>query len=134
MPGRTHGGSPAYHSLVVRYCVQGEGDLGMPMLFKLMVTMSIYEALSRSLMAYVACVRRRGLRELLLAFDRVCYEDGIMPYERPLRHWVQLSTSLAFIITACNMSLDAYGIYGSHDVQQITDVYSYHGQRRQADR
>jgi len=82
-------------------------------------------------MAYAACKSRSGLRALFLAFDRVCYEDGIMPYEGSLRKWVQVSTSLAFVITACSVSLDAYGIYGSQDgsqdVQQLFETYIFQG-------
>ena len=103
----------------------------MSMVFKLMVTISIYESLSRSLMAYAACaLRRHGLRSLFSAFDRVCYADGIMPYEQPLRRWVVVSTSLAFVITTCGISLEVYGVYGSQDAQQLLQIHKYQGQQR----
>ena len=103
----------------------------MTMVFKLMVTISIYESLSRSLMAYATCVlRRHGLRSLFSAFDRICYADGIMPYEQPLRRWVVVSTSLAFVITTCGISLEVYGVYGSQDAQQLFQIHKYQGQQR----
>ena len=103
----------------------------MPTAFRLMVTISIYEALSRSLMAYAACVKKQGLRVLFFAFERVCYADMIVPYEGALRKWVHVSTWLAFLITGCGVSVDVYGVYGSsHDLQQLFGIYQRHGQLR----
>ena len=106
-------------------CLQGNGEFGIAMFSKLMATISMYEALARSLMAYVACAtQRRGLHALFSAFDQVCYEDGIVPYEQPLRRWLKLSTITAFLITACNISVMAYGMFGPQDIRQLFDVYT----------
>jgi hypothetical protein len=105
-------------------CIQGHNGFGNELFFKLTVSISFYESVSRSAMAYLACRSHKGgLRDLFLSVDRVCYTDGIVPYDRSLRRCVRLSLVVACVVIAANVALSACGIFGTTTLQQFQQFY-----------
>ena len=79
----------------------GNDGFGAIFFFKILTSIFAYEAMSRAFIAYWSCKKKvKGIRHIFLAMDRICFSDGIMPYEGPLQH-----TMLAFIGLSVAVSL-----------------------------
>lgn len=99
------------------------GNTSNVLFFKLMVSIFFYEAFSRAALAYVSCRRgKKGLQSLFLDIDRVCFADRIIPYENSLRFWIRFFLVLSVFLSASNIFITAFGMYGPPDIQ-VTSVH-----------
>ena len=103
---------------------RGPNDFDDTLFFKLMIVISFYESASRSVLANVACRRRKnGLQTLFHSIDRTCYPDGIIPYEQSLRFWVRAFLALTLVLGGLNVSMTAYGMFAPADIRTLFDLY-----------
>ena len=91
--------------------------------FKFLIAIFFYEAMSRAFLAYYSCIKKRGLTELFLLMEKTCYSDGIVPYEVSLKRTMHALLVLTVIMSGTNVSVVAYGMLGSADVQHLFNQY-----------
>ena len=108
--------------------LQEYNTFGSILFFKIMVSISFYEAASRAAIAYYACRDRKfGLRELFTAVDAVFFSDGIIPYEDEWSKFVKLSLVVTFIVTTANVAVTSYGMFAPGNVVSYFDIYVHPG-------
>lgn len=102
----------------------GDNNTTNILFFKLMVSIFFYEAFSRATLAYMSCRKdKKGLPKLFLDIDRICFADGIIPYENSLRFWIRFFLVLSIVLSGANVFMTAYGMFGPADIQDLFDVY-----------
>ena len=76
------------------------------------VTPTFFQS-SRAGLAYMHSYRKtKGLSELFLSLEKICYSDSIIPYEPALRHVTHGSIVVSIVISLTNMGCNAYGMFG----------------------
>lgn len=98
-------------------------QFGYLLFFKIMVFIFWYECASRAILANYICWKKKGLPELFLTLDRICYSDGIIPYERYLRRKTIIITICCSLYVLSNTGLTAYGLFGPEKVQKLFSIF-----------
>ena len=104
--------------------LQGTIAIDSAFFFNVLVIIFFYEAMSRAMLNFVACwKKKKGIQELFKTLDDICYPDGIIPYEESLRTTVKAMLGLSFVITFANMAVLVYGFFGPDSVKEVFKVY-----------
>ena len=96
---------------------------GYMLFFKLVWTILWYDSASRCLFFNVMWhAEKGGLQAFFLSLEKICYSDGIVPYEDGLRKTVrQLAVAMTCFGTVAFGSF-AYGFFGSRELRYLFDT------------
>ena len=102
----------------------GSEEFGSLLFFKFVVIIFFYEAVSRAILNFIACHKKKnGIGELFMTLENICYPDNIIPYEESLHKNVRNMLILSFMVTAANLAVLAYGFFGPPGIQETFNLY-----------
>lgn len=102
---------------------RGQDSFGNILFFKLYWSIMWYECASRALLNVRMCwLKKANLQDLFLTIERICYSDGIIPYEESMRKTLKVYLFSSFFLVFCYVIVAACGFFIHTEMSVIFDM------------
>jgi hypothetical protein len=97
-----------------------EDGFGYLLFFKMVWTILWFDSASRCIFFNVMWfLKKDGLQALFLSIEKICYSDGIIPYESSLKKTLKQLAITMTVFGAIAFSTFVYGFFGPADVGKL---------------